>query len=97
MSYNLQIGTSEDPTTQQAHGQQEVYILELLQAAHDKARRIIRERQPAIEAVAAEMCRTSDDTISGARMVEIIETTPVQEEAQASPGVSPSSPLSPLC
>lgn len=80
MSYDLQIGTSEDPTTKDAHGEQEVYILQLLRAAHDKARRIVTERRHAIEKVAAEMCRGSDDTISGAKIVEIIESTGVQEQ-----------------
>ena len=78
MSYDLVIGGEDDPTVQNAHPEQEAYILQLLQAAHAKARRLVTERRSAIEAIAEEMCGTSDDTISGSRIVELIETTPLQ-------------------
>ena len=78
MSYDLIIGGKDDPTVQNAHPEQEAYILQLMQAAHDKARRLVTERRSAIEAVANEMCGTSDDTISGSRIVELVETTPLQ-------------------
>lgn len=78
MSYDLVIGGSDDPTVQNAHPEQEAYILQLMQAAHGKAKRLVTERRPAIEAIANEMCGTSDDTISGIRIVELIENAPTQ-------------------
>lgn len=86
MSYDLVIGEKDDPTVQNAHPEQEAYILQLMQAAHAKARRLVTERRSAIEAVANEMCGTSDDTISGSRIVELIETIPVQATIKSEEG-----------
>ena len=86
MSYDLIIGGKDDPTVQNAHPEQEAYILQLMQAAHDKARRLVTERRSAIEAVANEMCGTSDDTILGSRIVELVETIPLQPMIKAQEG-----------
>lgn len=78
--HNLLIGGEEDPTVQNRYPEHEEYIQELQTAAHSKALRIVRERRPTIERVADEMCSSSDDTISGSRIVDIIESTPLQLE-----------------
>lgn len=80
MAYDLLIANEDDPTVMGARPEQEAYILQLMRAAHDKAKRLVLERRSAIERVAKEICESSDDTISGTRIVQIIESAPMQQE-----------------
>ncbi|KIZ04815.1 cell division protease FtsH [Monoraphidium neglectum] len=51
--------------------------LTLLKAAWERTRKLVQERRPAIELVAKEMVAAPDERLSGTRLVEIIETTPL--------------------
>jgi len=48
VSYDLVLGGRPDPTVQSFDAVHERYVKQLLRAAHDKAFRIVKERQPAI-------------------------------------------------
>ena len=49
---------------------------------------MVRERRTAIEQIAEEMCSTGNDTIYGRRIVEIIESTAL-DEVRDTPQVGP--------
>ena len=85
VAYAMSIGGREDPTTERLDPEFEQHTLSLQRAAHAIALRQVRARRPAIEAVAREMCASSDDTILGHRIVEIIEAADVQPDTAAMP------------
>ena len=53
---NMAMGGGEDPTTAWLDGAYDEPILALQRAAHARALRLVRERRPVIEAIAAELC-----------------------------------------
>ena len=55
------------------------YISDLQDAAFGKVRQLLAERKSAIEAIACEMCNSGNDTISGRRIIEIVDSTPKDE------------------
>ena len=55
------------------------YISDLQDAAFGKVRQVVAERKSAIEAIAREMCNSVNDTISGRRIIEIVDSTPKDE------------------
>ena len=85
VAYAMSIGGRDDPTTKRLGPEFEQHTLSLQRAAHAIALRQVRQRRPAIEAVALEMCASSNDTILGHRIVEIIEAADVQPDTAAAP------------
>ena len=62
-------------------------ISDLQDAAFGKVKQMVAERKSAIEAIAREMCTSGNDTISGRRIVEIVDSTPKDEIASQLPEV----------
>lgn len=86
--YDMFMGGYEDPTTQGTHVRFERLTKQLQDVGYQRALQMVRQRRVVIETVAAELCNSSDETVKGGRLVELLETTPlddaepVQDDAQ---------------
>lgn len=62
--------------------------LQLQKAAYAQAKHLIQQRKVAIEQLASELIEDPQETVQGARIVEVLEATPVaQPEMEPSNGV----------
>ena len=49
----------------------------LQEGAYSRAWKLVNERRQVIETVAEELCSNNDETVSGERLVELLENTPI--------------------
>lgn len=80
---NLQMGAYEDPTTEWMDQQYDDYILALQRVAYEKAVQLVEQRRPVIETIGRELCENRDETVLGARVVELLQTTPLAQSPAA--------------
>jgi cell division protease FtsH len=82
----MSMGGGRDPTTAWQDTTHDEAILALQRGAHARATRLVRQRRGVIERVAAELCDTPDETVLGARIVELLQTTPLGEAEEEAAG-----------
>jgi cell division protease FtsH len=68
----------QQPTTNNQNSYHRV-ALTLLKAAYRRAEALVAARRPAIRRLADELLKAENERVSGARVVEIIESTPLEE------------------
>lgn len=74
---NMKMGGRKDPTTAWADTQHDDSILALQMGAYRRACKLVYQRKSVIETIAKELCENSNEKVSGARIVELLETTPL--------------------
>ena len=77
MMTNMYLGDKEDPTTSWQDTSHDDNIMSLQRGAYVRAWKLVNERRQVIEQVAEELCSTNDETVSGERLVELLENTPI--------------------
>jgi cell division protease FtsH len=75
---NMHMGDKADPTTAWQDTKHDELILAMQRGAYARAWKLVNERREVIEAVADELCTNPDETVSGERIVELLETTQPQ-------------------
>jgi cell division protease FtsH len=73
---NMHMGGTADPTTSWQDTQHDELIVAMQRSAYNRAWKLVNERRQAIEAVADELCTNADETVSGERLVHLLESTP---------------------
>lgn len=81
--YNKTMGGRRDPTVQGSAVRFAPYIRRMQDHAYRQALELVKARRPVIEAVAEEMYTSSNETVSGARIIELLDSTPLVLEQQA--------------
>jgi cell division protease FtsH len=74
---NMRMGGGHDPTTAWMDTTHDAAVLALQRGAYKRAAALVRARRPVIERVAGELCDNADETVLGARVVELLQTTPL--------------------
>ncbi len=74
---NMHMGGADDPTTAWQDTKHDDLLLAMQKGAYARAWRLVNERRQAIEAVADELCTNADETVSGERLVELLDSMPV--------------------
>lgn len=74
---NMHMGGGDDPTTAWQDTKHDDLIVSMQRGAYARAWRLVNERRHAIEAVADELCTNADETVSGERLVQLLESTPL--------------------
>ena len=77
MMTNMHMGDKADPTTSWQDTQHEDLIVAMQRGAYNRAWKLVNERRQVIEAVANELCTNADETVSGERLVQLINSTPL--------------------
>lgn len=75
---NMNMGGESDPTTAWGDTAHDEEIVTLQKGAYKRAWQLVHERRKVIEQVAEELCSNSDETVSGERIVELLENTPLE-------------------
>lgn len=79
MATNMYMGGEQDPTTKWEDTSHDENILKLQKTAYARAWKLVHQRRSVIETVAKELCTSVDETVSGERLVELLESTPLGE------------------
>ena len=77
MMTNMHMGDKADPTTAWQDTQHDELIVAMQKSAYNRAWKLVNERRTVIEAVADELCTNADETVSGERLVHLLESTPL--------------------
>jgi len=77
MMTNMFMGDKSDPTTSWEDTEHDSLIMALQEGAYSRAWKLVNERRQVIETVAEELCSNNDETVSGERLVELLENTPI--------------------
>ena len=74
---NMHMGDAADPTTAWQDTKHDDLIVAMLKGAYARAWKLVNERREVIETVADELCTNADETVSGERLVQLLDSTPI--------------------
>ncbi|CAD7700913.1 unnamed protein product [Ostreobium quekettii] len=76
---DMRMGGRPDPTLQNTAPWFERHTTQMLNVAYSRAKRLIEQRRPVIKEIAEILCTRDNERVSGAEIVQLLESTPLDK------------------